>query len=119
MKTAWKLSLAWFAASSGAYLCAATPSSPSAPAAFKQFCGGCHGKAATAGINLEQLLAAPLDNRNFGQWQKIAAVLEEKRMPPAAAPQPDATERSAAASWVRVNLKNFAEKHAGDPGGVN
>jgi len=33
-------------------------------------------------------------------------------------PQPKDDERSAAVNWVRTNLKNYAEKNAGDPGGV-
>jgi mono/diheme cytochrome c family protein len=96
----------------------ATVGTPDAAATFKQYCTGCHGKAATAGINLEQLSVSPMTNSSFAQWQKVAAVLEEKRMPPARAPQPSDAARAAAATWVHASLKNFAGKHAGDPGGV-
>ena len=71
-----------------------------------------------AGINLQQLSSSPLTDRNFSQWQKVAAVLEDKRMPPAKMPQPSEQERAAAVHWIRANLKTYAEKRAGDPGSV-
>ena len=87
-------------------------------AVFRQYCVSCHGKSAVAGINLEQLLASPSIADNFAKWQKVAAVLEEKRMPPPKMPQPGDAERSAAAAGIRASLKDYALKHDGDPGGV-
>ncbi len=87
-------------------------------AVLKQYCSGCHGKAATAGINLEQLTSTPVADRSFPQWQRVAAALEEKRMPPPKMPQPSETQRAAAVAWVRDNLKTYAAKRAGDPGAV-
>jgi Cytochrome c. len=104
------ISLALFAVCCGAILSA----SDEAPV-LKQYCAGCHGKAATAGINLEQLTAVPMADGNFAQWQKVAAVLEDRRMPPPKMPQPSDADRAAAAQWVRANLKSYAEKRAGDP----
>src|SRR3954453_14281588 len=97
---------------------AAPPPVPDAAPIFKQYCASCHGKAATAGINVDQLTGSPLAAKNFAQGQKVAAVLKEKRMPPPKMPQPKDEERTAAVKWVRINLKNYAEKNAGDPGGV-
>src|SRR4051794_3739744 len=92
---------------------------PQPPQTFKQYCAGCHGgKAATAGIDLEQLTPNPSIAANFAKWQKVQAVLEEKRMPPAKMPQPSDAERAAAAGWVKSNLQDYAVKHDGDPGGV-
>lgn len=96
----------------------ATAPGPTAAPIFKQYCTGCHGQAAMAGLNLEHLLANPMNDRNFPQWERVAAVLEEKRMPPAKMPQPGDSDRSATAQWVRANLKSYAEKQAGDPGSV-
>lgn len=112
--------LALFAAGTAGILPGApspTPLNTPAPT-FTQYCVSCHGKSATAGINLEQLTANPAVGDNFAKWQKVAAVLEEKRMPPAKMPQPTDAERSAAAQWVRASLRDYAQKHAGEPGGV-
>ena len=91
---------------------------PSPVATMKQYCVTCHGKTATAGINLDELTSASMGDKSFPQWQKVAAVLEERRMPPAKVPQPSDAERAAALSWVRANLKTYAEKRSGDPGSV-
>src|SRR5579883_641383 len=99
---------------------APTSTNPHAAAApmLKQYCAGCHGKAATAGINLEQMTASPMADSTFSQWQRVVAVLEEKRMPPAKMPQPSDADRAAAATSIRASLKSYAEKNAGDPGAV-
>jgi hypothetical protein len=112
------VSLALFAVCTSGIVYGATSSEATATPVFKQYCTGCHGKAAMAGINLEQLSAAPMADGNFAQWQKVAAVLDEKRMPPPKMPQPTEADRIAAANWVRASLKNYSEKHAGDPGSV-
>ncbi len=88
------------------------------PPVFRQYCVGCHGKAATAGINLDQLTSTPLSDSAFPQWKKVASVLEDRRMPPAKMPQPTDAERSAAAQWVRASLHTYALQNAGDPGPV-
>ena len=93
---------------------AAAPATP----VLQQYCSGCHGKAATAGINVEQLSADPITDANYPNWQKIAAVLEDKRMPPAKLPQPSETDRAGAATAIRASLKVYSDKRAGDPGSV-
>lgn len=93
-------------------------------ATFRQNCFGCHGQAAaTAGINLEKLTADLAANPkaiggDFVHWDKVAAVLEQKRMPPPKMKQPTDADRVAAAAWVRTKLDEFARKNAGDPGRV-
>lgn len=90
---------------------------PAPPAAFQQYCSGCHGKAAMGGVNLEELLKSP-PGEPYQTWDKVAAALESKRMPPPKMKQPSDAERNAAAAWVRSGLKEYARKHAGDPGKV-
>src|SRR5262245_28095535 len=101
-----------------ARLQAADPADPNV-AMFRQYCAGCHGKTvATAGIDLEQLLAQRSIGESFQRWEKIAHVLEEKRMPPPKLPQPTDAQRQAAAAWIRGKLQEFAQKNDGDPGRV-
>ena len=69
-------------------------------------------------MNLEQLAAQPSVTDNFQHWEKVAAALEQKRMPPPKMRQPGDAERHAAAASIRAKLSEFAEKHAGDPGRV-
>ena len=88
------------------------------PAMLKQYCGTCHGKAATAGINLDRLTSNAMADASFPQWKKIEQVLEDRRMPPAKMPQPTDADRAAAATWIKASLKTYAEKNAGDPGPV-
>jgi mono/diheme cytochrome c family protein len=88
-------------------------------ATFQKYCAGCHGKSnATAGVSLTKLAADPAWGENLQQWEKVASALEQKRMPPPKMPQPSDAQRAQAAQWVRANLNEYAEKHAGDPGRV-
>ena len=85
---------------------------------FKQYCFGCHSRAAMGGVSLEKLLASASVGDNFAAWQKVIGVLEQKRMPPPKMPSPSDAQRQAAAEWIRAELKSYAAKHAGDPGRV-
>ena len=71
-----------------------------------------------AGIDLKKLIAGKSVSDSFKQWEKVAAVLEQERMPPEGMPQPDAAERGHAASWIRAELAAFAAEQAGEPGRV-
>src|SRR4051812_46398817 len=103
----------------GVSLQAADNPPASAATTFRQYCFQCHGKAAaTAGVNLEQLTSNRSVGDNFQLWEKVAAVLEQKRMPPPKMRQPTETDRQQAVAWVRGKLSEYAEKHAGDPGAV-
>jgi hypothetical protein len=70
------------------------------------------------GVNLEQLTTHLAVGNDFQHWMKVAAALEQKRMPPAKMRQPTEAERAAAVQWIRVKLADFAARHAGDPGRV-
>jgi len=93
---------------------------PASPAAmFKQYCFTCHGNnLATAGISLEKLTAAPSVAENYQAWERIIAVLGQKRMPPKGMPQPTDEQRANAAAWVHSQLDAYMKAHAGDPGRV-
>jgi mono/diheme cytochrome c family protein len=88
-----------------------------APGAFRAYCFTCHGKAAMAGLNLEQLTAGSVGD-HFQRWEKVAAALESRRMPPAKMKQPSEAERAEAVQWIRGEIKAYALKNAGDPGRV-
>jgi hypothetical protein len=106
-------------AATAAALTAADPSlSAAAQATLKQYCYGCHGKAAMAGLNLQKLSAEGSVGEQFQHWEKVAAVLEEKRMPPAKMPQPTEEQRHAVTKWIKDSLAEYAAKHDGDPGKV-
>ncbi len=95
------------------------PPPKNAQATFQQYCVQCHsGTAAKAGVNLERLLTQASVGESFQQWEKVAAVLEEKSMPPKAMPQPTDEERAQAIHWIRTGLSEYAKKHDGDPGPV-
>ena len=97
---------------------AATTTATPAPATFKQYCFTCHGKSATAGINIEKLSANLSIGEQFQHWQKIAHALEQKTMPPAKMPQPTDAQRAEAVSWIRARVDDYTRRHAGDPGKV-
>ncbi len=92
-----------------------------APALLKQYCFTCHGNAKTpaGGISLTKMTASPASmGTHFQQWQKVAAALEQKRMPPAKVPQPGDADRVQTAKWIRAKLNEAAMKNPGDPGRV-
>jgi len=93
---------------------------PLTPAATMQkYCFQCHSKAAAmGGISLDQLMSRHSVGQDFKQWQKVIAVLDERRMPPKGMPQPADAERSHTVAWVRSEFAAFNKDHAGDPGRV-
>jgi len=96
---------------------AADQSASNAAEIFKQYCFQCHGLTAPkAGVSLERLSAQGLIGENFQQWEKVAAALEQKVMPPKFMPQPSDAERAQAIAWVRAELSSYAKKRDGDPG---
>ena len=93
------------------------PSNPTPT--FKQYCFGCHGKAASmGGINLEQLTTQPSVGEQYEKWQRVVAAVEQKRMPPPKMRQPTDIERANATTWIRTRLDDYIAKHAGDPGKI-
>ncbi|MBP6821909.1 MAG: DUF1592 domain-containing protein [Acidobacteria bacterium] len=90
-----------------------------AQATFKQYCLQCHtGTNAKAGVNLARLIEQTSVGETFQQWEKVAAALEQKTMPPKAMPQPSDEERVQTVAWIRATLNDYAKKHDGDPGQV-
>ncbi len=90
-----------------------------AKAIFEQYCFQCHGVTAPkAGVSLAQMTAQGSVGENFQQWEKVAAALEQKTMPPKAMPQPSDAERAQAIAWIRAALHAYAQKHDGEPGPV-
>jgi hypothetical protein len=84
---------------------------------LKQYCFDCHrGKEAEAGIDLDKLTAAGSLAAGFKQWQKVAAALEAKKMPPADAEQPGAGDRREVAALLRGELRRLIAQAADDPG---
>ena len=70
------------------------------------------------GIRLEQLAAKAPAGDNFQQWQRVAAALEQGRMPPKGMPQPGDPERAQVAAWIRTGLNAYVKQHDGEPGRV-
>lgn len=97
---------------------AAAETSPVPTATLQQYCFSCHGKAKAGGLNLQELSAQFSPGEQFHHWERVAQVLEEKRMPPAKLPQPSEADRLQTASWIRARLKEYATQHDGDPGRV-
>ena len=88
-------------------------------AVLRQYCFGCHGKTAPqAHFSVEELVAKNSFGEGFQHWEKVASLLEQKRMPPAKLPQPSDADRTAVVSWIRTSLKDYTAKNAGDPGRV-
>ncbi|MBM3762609.1 MAG: DUF1592 domain-containing protein [Acidobacteria bacterium] len=85
---------------------------------LKQYCFQCHGKAAMGGLNLEQISSHTSVEEHFQHWDKVAAAIEQKQMPPAKMPQPSDAQRLEAVKWIRTRLNEAALKNAGDPGKV-
>lgn len=97
----------------------ANDATAAATATFRQYCFQCHGdKTTMAGMNLESLTANGSVGESFQQWNKVADVLHEKRMPPKGMPQPGDEARAQAASWIHDEVKNYIARHDGDPGRV-
>ena len=88
-------------------------------AALRKYCFQCHANgAAMGGVKLDQLMSQHSIGRDFQQWQKVVAALEQQRMPPKGMPQPSDTERRQTLTWVRSEVNAFTSRHAGDPGRV-
>src|SRR5260370_5625901 len=88
-------------------------------ATFRQYCFQCHGNAAAmGGIRLEQMAAKGPGGENFPQWQRVAAALEQGRMPPKGMPQPNDEQRHHVVSWIRSELSAYVKAHDGEPGRV-
>ncbi|MFN0085888.1 MAG: DUF1592 domain-containing protein [Blastocatellia bacterium] len=88
-------------------------------AILEQRCFVCHGGASPkAGINLDKMSGGGEAGDHFQEWEKVAAALEQKSMPPKSMPQPSDAERAQVVAWIHGELAAYARKHDGDPGRV-
>ena len=69
---------------------------------LRRFCVECHGhEGAEAGLDFERLLAVPDFAVRFKTWEKVNAVLSDKRMPPEDTAQPSDGQRSELGALIR------------------
>ena len=95
----------------------ATP--PPAEKTLQRYCFQCHANgAAMGGVKLDQMLAQHAMARDFQQWRKVVAALDQQRMPPKGLPKPSEEDRNKAITWVRGEMNAYTSQHAGDPGHV-
>src|SRR6476646_11248424 len=67
----------------------ADEAAPNPAPMLKQYCFQCHGATSPmAGISLQQLTTTTSLANGYQQWEKVAAALEQHRMPPTGMPQP-------------------------------
>ena len=86
---------------------------------IQRFCVECHGNDhQEARLNLESLASKPDLAHRFGQWRKVAEMVEQKKMPPDDAEQLNQNQRKALVADVRGELRQVAQRHADDPGPV-
>ena len=71
-----------------------------------------------AGVSLVKLTGQASVAESYQTWEKVAAVLEQHRMPPKGMPQPTDDQRAAAANWIHSELRAAAKKNEGDPGRI-
>jgi hypothetical protein len=97
---------------------AADPPAKSTPV-LRQYCFQCHGNGQSmGGMSLEQLVAQATAGESFQKWNKVAAVLEEHRMPPKGMPRPSDEQIQQTLAWIHGELNAYAKAHDGDPGRV-
>ena len=86
---------------------------------LQEFCSDCHGdRDPEAKVSFSQLLLRPDFPNNFRTWRTTGEMLQQRRMPPQDAPQPNAQQRQQMVAAVRQQLRQTAEQHAHDPGRV-
>ena len=86
---------------------------------LRRFCVECHGhEGAEAGLDFERLLAVPDFAVRFKTWEKVNAVLSDKRMPPEDTAQPSDGQRSELGALIRDRIDAVARDQAGDPGRI-
>ncbi|MEY3160702.1 MAG: hypothetical protein RIT25_693, partial [Planctomycetota bacterium] len=86
---------------------------------FTRHCGKCHSTEEAKGdLDLERFDSIAAIQREPRVWLDVLDKLASGEMPPAKAPQPDATEREQMLAGTRALLAELARAHAGDPGPV-
>ncbi|MCH2222832.1 MAG: DUF1587 domain-containing protein, partial [Dechloromonas sp.] len=85
----------------------------------EKYCHDCHsGAEAEAEINLQAFKSLEDMRRQTNVWQKAAAMLKSRQMPPTGSEQPTEDERTQLENWLHSFLMAEARAFAGDPGPV-
>lgn len=71
-----------------------------------------------AGVSIQKIAGESSVAQSYQTWEKVAAMLEQHRMPPKGMPQPSEEQRAAAVAWIRGELAAAARKNEGDPGRI-
>ncbi|MHC4878559.1 MAG: DUF1592 domain-containing protein [Planctomycetota bacterium] len=81
---------------------------------LKKYCVSCHsnGRKAKGGVDFTTMTAANAA-AEYEVWESVAAVLEERQMPPDDEPQPTEAEIDQVLSWYRNTLINAVGSHPG------
>jgi hypothetical protein len=86
---------------------------------LREYCFDCHGDGVVEGhIDLVAMTDAPDFGRAFKDWEKVARMLRERKMPPEEMPQPDDAQRETIAGAIEAGLDRYIADHRGDPGPV-
>ena len=84
---------------------------------IQQYCSGCHGpQTQTAGMDLIALVGDLPLVKNRETWGRVMEVLEERRMPPPAAPQPTEEVRMEMLAILIRDIDEFDYSTIDDPG---
>ena len=102
---------------------ARTAATPAPSGIFQEYCFECHGTSdPAADLSIERLVGQTSSTSvglRWQDWERIADMLETRKMPPDEATVfPSDEERAGAARWIRASLKEYEDRHAGDPGRV-
>jgi Protein of unknown function (DUF1592)/Protein of unknown function (DUF1588)/Protein of unknown function (DUF1587)/Protein of unknown function (DUF1585)/Protein of unknown function (DUF1595)/Planctomycete cytochrome C len=122
------LSLRWVGLVTAAALRAAAPADEAlAPdhdwskvrPVLEKSCYECHGgKKTKGGVNLKQLDADPLMDKEFTLWNKVKEAIRAGDMPPEEKPELAKADKDEITGWLGHNLEATIRAHAGDPGVV-
>ena len=86
---------------------------------LKQFCWDCHGAdSPSAGLNLQPLSSNPDMAKHFRDWRNVIAMVEQRKMPPEDAEQPNDAQRRQLLGVIRAEMERVSQKFADDPGPV-
>jgi hypothetical protein len=84
---------------------------------LEKSCYECHGgKKTKGGVNLKQLDADPLMDKEFALWNKVKEAIRAGDMPPEAKPELAKGDKDQIANWLGHTLDAIIQAHAGDPG---
>lgn len=87
---------------------------------LNQFCTDCHSTAKSkGGVNLAPFTNGISIYRDIRLWERVAAKVRDRDMPPESKPQPSTAERIQLTQWVEKSLKDLDDgRLPADPGRV-